>query len=124
MMDAVARARGCLGVRFRRHGRTIDGGLDCVGLAAVAYRLERVPAGYRLRGGMPAPIEAALDAAGFARVAAPAAGDLLVVEAGPFQPHLAVWTGAGFVHADAGLGRVVEVPGRPRWPILSAWRKD
>ena len=36
MMDVVARARGCVGARFRLHGRDPATGLDCVGLAAIA----------------------------------------------------------------------------------------
>jgi hypothetical protein len=49
-------------------------------------------------------------------------GDILLVQAGPGQHHLVVLVENGFVHADAGLGRVVERPGAVIWPVLAAWR--
>jgi cell wall-associated NlpC family hydrolase len=119
----VARARVLLGVRFRLHGRD-GGGVDCVGLAAAALGLREVPGGYRLRGGKPGAVAAWLDAR-LARVAAGwAAGDLLLVRSGPGQLHCAIWTGAGMIHADAGLGRVVERPGMPPWPVIGVWRQQ
>ncbi|MBV9842783.1 MAG: peptidoglycan endopeptidase [Sphingomonadaceae bacterium] len=117
----VARARGCVGARFRLHGRDRAHGLDCIGLAAHATGLP-APCGYALRGGSPERLAAGLAAAGLAPTAAPGAGDLLLVTPGPAQFHLIVLTGTGFVHADAGLRRVVETPGSPRWPVLGAWR--
>jgi murein DD-endopeptidase / murein LD-carboxypeptidase len=123
MSEIVARARACLGVRFRPHGRSVAHGLDCVGLAAEAFRIQAVPAGYALRGGSVAGIEAVIGAVGLVKGEAPETGDLLLCEAGPFQFHLAIMVPGGFVHADAGLRRVVEVPGRPRWPIVSCWRR-
>ena len=61
-------------------------------------------------------------------VAAPPAapsdpGDLALVRPGPLQLHLMIGTGAGFVHAHAGLGRVVETPGLSPWPVLGWWRE-
>ncbi|WP_342355066.1 NlpC/P60 family protein [Sphingomonas sp. CFBP 8760] len=120
-LSAVARARALLGVRFRWQGRDGDG-LDCLGLAALALGLRGVPGGYRLRGGDPAVAAAWLDAR-LVRVAAWAAGDLLLVRSGPGQLHCAIWTGDGMIHADAGLGRVVERPGMPPWPVIGAWRQ-
>lgn len=120
---AVARARACVGARFRLHGREAAYGLDCVGLAAAAHGLARVPAGYPLRGGDVARIAAGLRDAGFAEVAEAAPGDVLLIAAAAFQPHLAIRTERGFIHADAALRRVVEVPGPPRWPVLSCWRR-
>ena len=49
-------------------------------------------------------------------------GDILVMETGRQQLHLAVITPGGFVHADAGIGRVVEGRGAPPWPIIGTWR--
>jgi hypothetical protein len=40
------------------------------------------------------------------------------------QLHLGIWTGGGIVHADARLGRVVERPGMPPWPVIGAWRTE
>ncbi len=125
MNDPVARGRALLGVRFRPQGRSATHGLDCVGFVAAAFDLppSEVPAGYRLRGGDAQRIEHELRRLGFARVAhGPWPGDLAIVEAGPRQLHFALRTGTGVLHADAGLGRVVERPGDVPWPVLSAWR--
>lgn len=123
-MSAVAEgARALIGVRFRLHGRSE--GLDCVGVAAAALRAAGwrgdAPTGYPLRGGDPGRVAALLDAR-FARATDARAGDLMLIATGPGQLHLGVRTDGGFVHADAGLGRVVERPGAPPWPILGAWR--
>lgn len=121
-------ARACLGVRFRPQGRDAAQGLDCVGLVAVAFRAAgheaRVPCGYSLRGGSAAAFVVSIEASGLCPVPPGEAGegDLLLFLAGPAQFHLAVRTDSGFVHADAGLRRVIETPGEPAWPILGAWR--
>lgn len=124
--DIVAAARAVVGARFRPQGRDAESGLDCVGVAAAAYgaRLSgAVPASYAQRGGSEAGIRALVAQAGLRLIAVEAAGtgDLLLFETGPMQWHLAVSTGVGFVHADAGLRRVTEVPGPPPWPIAGAW---
>jgi hypothetical protein len=50
-------------------------------------------------------------------------GDLLIVQAGTFQPHLLIDAGGGCaVHAHAGVGRVVLTPVPAEWPELSRWR--
>jgi cell wall-associated NlpC family hydrolase len=122
---AAAAALSAVGARFRPHGRRAETGLDCVGLAALAMRAGGyagdVPTGYALRGGRERDVDAAigveLHAADGAR-----AGDLLLFRTGPGQLHLAVRTAGGIVHADAGLGRVVERPGPAPWPLVAAWR--
>lgn len=122
----IARAaRRCIGVRFRPQGHDPRYGLDCVGLAAVAFGRDALTKDYALRGGDPERIDAMIKAAGLAPVRPEAAGegDLLLLRSGPAQLHFAVLTGSGFVHADAGLRRVVETPVTPRWPIISAWRE-
>ncbi len=121
--DIVAAARGCVGARFRLHGRDPALGLDCAGLAAHATGLA-APSGYALRGGDPRAIAVRVTAAGARPIplAAAGAGDLLLLGPGPAQVHLAVLTDAGFIHAHAGLRRVVETPGAPVWPVLGAWR--
>lgn len=121
-------ARACIGVRFGPQGRDPDFGLDCVGLAAVALKAGGfaglVPAGYAMRSGDAARVAAAVDAAGLVRVADAGAGDLLLFASGPGQLHLAIGTGEGIVHADAGLGRVVERPGVVDWPVIGIWRLE
>lgn len=121
----VARARACLGARFRPQGRSVVDGLDCIGLAGIALGIDGLPRDYVLRSAGGKRVRAFADAAGLRPIAADAAkaGDVLMVETGPGLIHLLVLTGAGFIHADAGLRRVVETPGRPRWPVLAAWRK-
>ncbi len=121
----MAAARRCIGARFRPHGRAIDHGLDCVGVAAIAFD-RPVPAGYPLRGGDGQAIAAAIDRAGLRRIEADAAGQgsLVLLAAGLGQFHLAVLTERGFVHADAGLRRVVETPGRPGGIPIGVWNGE
>lgn len=114
-----------IGVRFRRQGCEATG-LDCVGLVWAAYaaagrRLVR-PAGYPLRGWARARIEAALVAAGFRPVADARVGDvgLFALAAGQF--HLALIGERSFVHAHAGLRRVVETPLGGVPGAMARWR--
>lgn len=122
----VARARSLVGTRFRPQGRSVDDGLDCVGVVAIAAGIapERMPDDYRLRGGKVDPVNAGLAALGFVQLPSDHGepGDVLVASSGPGQLHAAVLTPGGYVHAHAGLRRVVETPGALPWPIVSAWR--
>lgn len=118
----VARARGCVGARFRPYGRDPALGLDCVGVAAIAFGRTEIAA-YALRSADVRAADAALVKAGLRRIATAEAGDLALLQAAPTQLHLAVLTDIGFVHADTGLGRIVETPGRPDG-LLSAWREE
>jgi len=117
--DAAVRA---VGTRFRLHGRGPDG-LDCVGLVALALRAGgyagAVPTGYALRGGDAGMLDRVL-----VRVDVAEPGDVLLMAVGPGQLHLGIGTAAGFVHADAGLRRVVERPGAPPWPVIGVWRME
>ncbi|MDB5689319.1 MAG: hypothetical protein JWL91_1195 [Sphingomonas bacterium] len=129
MRDAVASAaQGLIGVRFRPQGRDPAYGLDCVGVVVVALTRAGYPVivegDYALRGSNPAQISEAMDAARLRRIddAQRAPGDILLMQAGPLQLHLGILTDAGTIHADAGLRRVVETPGMPRWPVLGIWR--
>ena len=123
MSAVVAAARAAIGVRFRLHGRDPATGLDCVGLAAIALGEATVPSGYALRGGDPARVAAMIDAFGLMPIADARAGDLLLCASGPGQLHLAIDSGAGVIHADAMLRRVVERPGPVPWPVLGRWRQ-
>lgn len=126
----AAAAKALIGCQFRLHGRDPRSGLDCIGVLAVA--LERagcsapIPNGYALRN---------RDAARFAALAAPcgfapaegafAAGDVAVWHAGPGQFHLGVALGPdAFVHAHAGLRRVVSGAADPGWRLAGHWRPD
>jgi lipoprotein Spr len=120
-MSPLGRARCALGSRFRLHGRDPASGLDCVGLAALAYGAE-VPSGYALRSGDAGRVIAAVAAAGLVAAEDQRAGDLLLMRAGPGQLHLAIDSGGGMIHADAMLRRVVERPGPLPWPVVGRWR--
>lgn len=122
MSETAQVARAAVGARFRLHGRDPATGLDCVGLTALATGLE-APTGYALRSGDAGAAVAWLDAR-LTRVAETAPGDLMLLRSGPGQLHLAIFTEGGFVHADAGLRRVVERPGAPPWPLIGTWRRS
>lgn len=125
--EVVAAARSCIGTRFRPQGRLIGIGLDCVGVvlvaaAAAGVRPDEVPA-YALSGQNMALLLAQLRAAGCEDVhGVPAAGDIGVLAPGAGRLHLGVLTGTNFVHAHAGLGRVVEGPIDEAWRWLGTWR--
>ena len=121
-MTPLERARGAIGAKFRLHGRTVTDGLDCVGLAGLAYGAE-VPCGYSLRSGDASAVLAGVAAAGLVRVADQRAGDLVLFRAGPGQLHLGIDGGESVIHADASLRRVVERPGAAPWPELMRWRR-
>lgn len=121
-MTPLERARGAIGARFRLHGRTIEDGLDCVGLAGLAYGVEP-PRGYALRSGDARPVLRAVAAAGLVSAEGERPGDLLLFQAGPGQLHLGVASENGVIHADASLRRVVERPGAPPWTELMRWRE-
>ena len=120
-MSAIAAAAvAAVGTRFRLHGRGAEG-LDCVGLVALALRAGgyagAVPSGYSLRGGDWGLLDRLL-----VRVVEAEPGDVLLMAVGSGQIHLGIRTAGGFVHADAGLRRVVERPGMPPWPLIGVWR--
>lgn len=117
----AARARATIGARFRPQGRDPALGLDCVGVVAVALEGVPLPRDYRWRCGewldvVPPAEMTACDGS--------AAGDVLLCRVSAAQLHLIVRTDSGFVHADAGLRRVVERPGVVPWPVVAAWRKE
>lgn len=122
----LAAARAMIGVRFRPHGRDVAGGVDCVGLVALALagagRRGAVPDDYPLHSGDASAVAAALARAGLVAVAAAMPGDVLLCRSGPGQLHLAVQAEGGIVHADLLARRVVERPGAPPWPVLGRWR--
>ena len=121
-MTAEARARSCVGVPFRLHGRDPAFGLDCVGLAAFAWEVA-APADYPIRCDDVARLERALRAAGLARADTAAAGDVGLFRPAAGQIHLAILCDGAIVHADAAARRVVARPGAPPWPCLSRWRR-
>lgn len=124
MDDVVARARALIGVKFRPQGRSPEAGLDCIGVVAMVFGLAAVRSDYRLRFSARQELNGEFTACGFRPIEVTKAdvGDVLVVEAGHRQLHVVVLTRDGYLHADAGLRRVVEVPGAVAWPVVAAWR--
>lgn len=125
-LDHAARARALIGTRFRPQGRDAESGLDCVGLVLCAFAMPAVAVrrDYRMRGEHQRELVEGLSAS-FRRVALSAArsGDVLLLRLAADQLHLAIVTPAGFVHADAGRGKVVEMAGAPAWPVIAVFRK-
>jgi cell wall-associated NlpC family hydrolase len=125
----LARAAAQLiGVPFRLHGRDPATGLDCIGLVhaslIVIDRKPRSPEGYRLRNGDISAWLCFAELSGFGKVSGPfQEGDLILSTPGPGQHHLTVFEGRQtFIHAHAGLGRVVRQTISLSDPVLSHWR--
>jgi cell wall-associated NlpC family hydrolase len=120
----VARAQAAVGVRFRLHGRDPATGLDCLGLASWALWAGNppiaLPTGYGLHSGRADQFVAWLAAAGLQRADGQKTcpGDLLLVQPSPMQWHCLIAAERGFVHAHAGLRRVVQVSTRENWPLV------
>lgn len=123
--DFAERARALVGTCFRPQGRSVQTGLDCIGLVIQTFGIcpESVRRDYRLRGDHRAELEQQLSRH-FRRTPASSCrpGDVLLLDVAHDQQHLAVRTTLGFVHADARIGRVVETPGQPGWPIVCVYR--
>ena len=121
-------AEWLVGTPFRLHGRDPATGLDCVGLldAALAAigRPAPAPKAYGVRNRDIAAALAFAPGMGLGEVSGSIQpGDVLLVRAGPLQDHLLVaGSGNRFIHAHAGLRRVVATPGPIAWPILRHWR--
>jgi murein DD-endopeptidase / murein LD-carboxypeptidase len=118
----ITRGRGLIGVPFRLHGRD-ERGVDCVGFVAlICGQLDRVPTGYAMRNMQGERWVTLLDGLAARRSdGGMRQADILLMQAGPAQYHLGLWTGDSLIHADARLRRVVEVPGPLAWPVLGAW---
>ena len=124
LADAATRLIGC---PFRLYGRDPATGLDCLGLVDAALRL----CGHGGIGPFPYALHnrsvdggiAALDRAGLIRCAdPPEPGAILLTRPGPAQAHLLIMArDHGFIHAHAGLRRVVITPGPPVWPLAAHW---
>jgi len=125
-IDIAARACALVGTRFRPQGRTPRDGLDCVGTAALAAGIpaDRISRDYALRGQRLADIEHQLCDLGCRPVVGNVLdlGDVVVCRTGPAQYHMVIITPFGFVHADAGLRRVVQRPYPIPWTLIGAWR--
>ncbi|MFM5895188.1 MAG: hypothetical protein ACKOQM_12265 [Novosphingobium sp.] len=121
-------AEALAGVPFRLHGRDPATGVDCIGLLGAAMaragRPMALPSGYpwRLRDlaqWLPAPEDC-----GFSEARGPVRpGDAIMLQPGPAQFHLAIAArDLRWVHAHAGLRRVVISAELPAGPIIAHWR--
>ncbi|MGN3974446.1 NlpC/P60 family protein [Tsuneonella sp. SYSU-LHT278] len=124
----AAAAEALAGTPFRLHGRDPASGLDCVGVVAAAFAAcgHSPPklCGYGLRNTAIhrwtdlASLVGLVDAAGGAKP-----GDVILVRPGAGQHHLLLALDRDrFVHAHAGLRRVVIQPGPLPWPVERRWR--
>lgn len=123
--DFAGRARALVGARFRPQGRDADG-MDCVGLVLQTFDLPEDSArrNYRLRGWHREEIEEGLrHHFRPIRRSQRRPGDVLLLSVADDQLHLGICTDAGFVHAHARIGKVVETPGEPEWPVLAVYRR-
>ena len=123
--EVIARARSVVGVRFRPQGRDPSTGLDCVGVVTRAFAIpaETCARDYRMRGEHLRQMHRELSKR-FCRVGdgCRAAADILICAVRADQMHLVIECDGSFIHADAGLRRVVETPGEPPWPIVATFR--
>ncbi len=121
-------AESLAGCRFRLHGRDPATGLDCLGVISAALdaigRPSDFPSGYTLRSRNIALLLQPPGYFGFTEAEAPLqTGDVAMVRMGPCQYHFIVQLDRGrFVHANAGLGRVIVDEGPIVWPVLNTWR--
>jgi hypothetical protein len=126
---ALANAASKLvGVPFRLQGRNPATGLDCIGVLAAslhaAGRPANLPRTYRLKTLRPIDADTWANASGLESASGPAvAGDVLLVRVSACQFHLLIALEPRlFVHAHAGLRRVVRHDGTVPWPIVGHWR--
>lgn len=121
-------AADLVGAKFRLHGRDPKTGLDCVGVVLCSLKgaglAPSAPVNYGLRNRSGKQFLRHFYASGLAPVSGRlAAGDVVFAKAGPAQFHLLIATGpAAFVHAHAGLRRVVKMRGPLAWPAQQIWR--
>ena len=126
--ELAAAAAALAGAPFRLHGRDPTIGLDCIGLLEAALAVTghaiSLPRGYSLRNSDMSGLLPAPGALGFApAIGAALCGDVVMTQPGPAQFHLAIALADGaFVHAHAGLRRVVIQPGPLSGAVIAHWR--
>ena len=116
------------GVPFRLHGRDPATGLDCIGLLGAAMaragRPIALPSGYPWRLRELTRWLPNSQSCGFGEVSGDfRRGDVVLLQPGPAQFHLAIAAhDLRWVHAHAGLRRVVIAAEMPAGPIAAHWR--
>ncbi len=120
-------AQRFIGVPFRLHCRNPAIGLDCVGLVGAALtelgRTPILPQAYGLRNSDITWLLTFAAANALKSSAGPIAADeIILVRPGPAQFHLLIAEHSGsFIHAHAGLRRVVRMPGPLGWAVHRHW---
>jgi cell wall-associated NlpC family hydrolase len=126
-VDLARAARALVGSAYRRDGRDPATGLDCVGVVAAALaaigRAPLPPRSTQRRRALP-DLDAIAADAGLQEITDDVtAGDILLVRCAPLQWHALVAVEPDrFVHAHAGLRRVVLGPADPAWTTTAHWR--
>lgn len=121
-------AMDLVGAPFRLHGRDVRCGLDCVGVLSVCLARcgsrADLPNGYPMRMTAPDSCLPPPEQFGFAQAMPPyRTGDVVMQRAGPAQFHIAIRVaGERWVHAHAGLRRVVLSPSLGDHPVVHHWR--
>ena len=124
----ASEAERMLGATFRLRGRNPEHGVDCVGLIICALEESghavSPPAAYALKN---TGIENQFDCirnTGFVEAdGLVQRGDVILVRPGPAQHHLLIALGINrFIHAHAGLRRVVIQTGLDAESVLHHWR--
>lgn len=124
----AATALTLLGIPFRLYGRSVETGLDCVGLVARCLSAAgdgfEAPLAYGVRGMFEDRAKAFFDDPRFQNIddASRVVGDILLVRPGSRQVHFAVLTPHGAVHAHMALGRVVLTPLPLPYCTIAQWR--
>jgi hypothetical protein len=117
-----------IGTPFRLHGRVPGVAFDCVGLVAHCLSRNAIsctpPTDYTLRGQYRERLERFFNSAGFTSVDVhnPCDGDIALACIFDRQFHLLIRASNGWVHAHAGLRRVVHTPDPIGWALLALWR--
>ena len=127
-LDLARAAAALIGTRFRLHGRDPATGLDCVGVLEASLiatgRKLALPGGYGLRMRTIAHYTRRAAEFGFAaHEGEAAAGDIMLFCVGPGQYHFTICESRqSFIHAHAGLRRVVRSAVPTDWPLVGHWR--
>lgn len=126
--EFAAAALQLAGSPFRLHGRDPATGLDCVGVCVAALhaigRKVSVPTSYGLRNAKLDSFATVLSDAGLGVAdGAPRPGDIVLLRLSAVQFHLMIAVPDGcFIHAHAGLRRVIKSPGPNVHPVMGHWR--
>ena len=116
------------GSKFVLHGRDPATGIDCVGVVLLALRAVginlHIPPSYALRNIDIGRHLTVTEASALVEMSGTSCrGDMLLVTPGIAQQHLIVALGGTrFIHAHAGLRRIVVQHGFAHWPVLRHWR--